>query len=108
MLGRILLGNHLVGARLVLHRAGDGEQRGVVVVLENLLVIGGFPVDEHAADDAQLFGLILGDHTFGDRVGDRFGDAIEVTEGLEPGTLIATTQLSKIQQGSRVAVGKEK
>ncbi len=42
------------------------------------------------------------------KLGDRFGDSIEVTEGLEPGTQIATTQLTKIHQGSRVEITKEK
>jgi RND family efflux transporter MFP subunit len=41
------------------------------------------------------------------KLGDRFGDVIEVTEGLTSGAWIATTQLTKIQQGSRVEVRKE-
>jgi RND family efflux transporter MFP subunit len=41
------------------------------------------------------------------KLGDRFGDVIEITEGLTSGVWIATTQLTKIQQGSRVEVRKE-
>ena len=41
------------------------------------------------------------------KLGDRFGDLIEVAEGLKAGTWIATTELTKIQQGSRVEIGKE-
>jgi RND family efflux transporter MFP subunit len=41
------------------------------------------------------------------QLGDRFGDVIEITEGLAPGTWIATTQLTKIHQGSRVEIRKE-
>jgi RND family efflux transporter MFP subunit len=41
------------------------------------------------------------------KLGDRFGDTIEVTEGLTPGATIATSELSKIHQGSRVETKKE-
>jgi len=41
------------------------------------------------------------------KLGDRFGDVIEITEGLTSGAWIATTELTKIQQGSRVEVRKE-
>ena len=37
------------------------------------------------------------------QLGDRVGDSIEVTEGLVPGERIATTELTRIRQGSRVA-----
>jgi hypothetical protein len=40
------------------------------------------------------------------KLGDRFGDFIEVVEGLKPGAWIATTGLTKIQQGSRVETVK--
>jgi RND family efflux transporter MFP subunit len=42
------------------------------------------------------------------KLGDRFGDVIEIVDGLAPGAWIATTELTKIHQGSRVEVGKEK
>ncbi len=41
------------------------------------------------------------------KLGDRFGDIIEITEGLTPGVWIATTELTKIHQGSRVEIRKE-
>jgi multidrug efflux pump subunit AcrA (membrane-fusion protein) len=41
------------------------------------------------------------------KLGDRSGDTIEVTDGLKPGDLIATTELTRIRQGTRVRVKKE-
>jgi RND family efflux transporter MFP subunit len=41
------------------------------------------------------------------KLGDRFGDVIEVTEGLTPGTWIATSELTRIHEGSRVEIKKE-
>jgi membrane fusion protein (multidrug efflux system) len=41
------------------------------------------------------------------KLGDRAGDVIEVTEGLQPGAWIAITELTKIHQGSRVEVREE-
>jgi RND family efflux transporter MFP subunit len=41
------------------------------------------------------------------KLGDRFGDVIEVTEGLTPGTWIAISELTKIHEGSRVEIKKE-
>jgi RND family efflux transporter MFP subunit len=38
------------------------------------------------------------------KIGDRFGDDIEVTEGLSPGEQVATTQLSRLDTGSKVTV----
>ena len=55
----------------------------------------------YAVENAQIIEKVV-------KLGDRFGDVIEVTEGLAPGTWIATTQLTKIHQGSRVEVGKER
>src|SRR5262245_24102122 len=46
-----LAGGDFRHRRLALHRAGDGQLGGVVVVLVDLRVVLGFPVDEHAADD---------------------------------------------------------
>lgn len=42
------------------------------------------------------------------KLGDRFGDAIEVTEGLPSGSRIAVSDLTRIRQGSRVQVKMEK
>jgi RND family efflux transporter MFP subunit len=41
------------------------------------------------------------------KLGDRVGDVIEVLEGLKPGAWIATTELTRIHQGSRVEIRKE-
>lgn len=76
MLGRIFFLNHLLNARLVLHRTGDCQLGRVVVVLKDLLVIIRIPVDEHAADDAQFFGLIFGDDTGGDRICNSLGNGV--------------------------------
>jgi RND family efflux transporter MFP subunit len=55
----------------------------------------------YAIENAQIVEKVV-------KLGDRFGDVIEITEGLAPGAWIATTQLTKIHQGSRVEVGKER
>ncbi|MBZ5496523.1 MAG: efflux RND transporter periplasmic adaptor subunit [Acidobacteriia bacterium] len=41
------------------------------------------------------------------KLGDRFGDVIEITEGVTPGAWIAATELTRIHQGSRVEIKKE-
>lgn len=41
------------------------------------------------------------------KLGDRFGDTVEVTEGLAAGTWIATSELARIRQGIRVEIRKE-
>jgi multidrug efflux pump subunit AcrA (membrane-fusion protein) len=41
------------------------------------------------------------------KLGDRSGDQIEVTEGLAPGTWIATSELTRIRQGTRVQAKRE-
>src|SRR6186997_2537817 len=52
------------------HRAGDGFLRRLVVVIEDLLVVRGLPVDEHAHQDAQVVGLVARDDAALDRVDD--------------------------------------
>jgi RND family efflux transporter MFP subunit len=54
----------------------------------------------YAIKDSQIVEKVV-------KLGDRFGDTIEVTEGLESGTWIATSELTRIQQGSRVEIRKE-
>ena len=49
----------LVDLRLVLHGPLDGQLGGVVVVLVDLGVVLGFPVDEDAADDDEVVGLVF-------------------------------------------------
>jgi len=41
------------------------------------------------------------------RLGDRTGELIEITEGLNPGAWIAVSELTRIHQGSRVAIREE-
>jgi hypothetical protein len=66
---RALLGDHL-GSR---GRAGDGAldrfARGAVVVILDLLVVGGQPVDEHAHANEQVVGLRGRDRAVFDTVG---------------------------------------
>jgi RND family efflux transporter MFP subunit len=38
------------------------------------------------------------------KVGDRFDDSIEILEGLEPGDVVAVTQVNRLDSGSRVVV----
>jgi RND family efflux transporter MFP subunit len=38
------------------------------------------------------------------KIGDRFGDNIEITEGLTEGDEVATTQVARLDTGSRVEV----
>lgn len=76
MLRSILLGQHFARTRLVLHGPGDRQLGRIVVVLVDQLVIGGIPVDEHAADDAEVLGLILRNDPFFDAVGNCLGDAV--------------------------------
>lgn len=42
------------------------------------------------------------------KLGDRSGDVIEIIDGLHPGAWIATTDLTRIHQGSRVEIRKER
>jgi RND family efflux transporter MFP subunit len=51
--------------------------------------------------------VVRGDHTIDARelkLGDRFGQEVEVIEGLEEGEEIATSQLSRLDTGSKVSV----
>ena len=76
MLGGILVSDHFADAGLTLHRTGDRELGGVVVVLENLPIVSRFPVNEDATNDAQRFGLILGNDPFGNRVSNGLGNSV--------------------------------
>src|ERR687888_1960791 len=57
-------------AGLVAQGARDRLLGGLVVVVEDLLVVGGFPVDEDAADDAEVVDVALADDALADRVDD--------------------------------------
>jgi len=41
------------------------------------------------------------------KVGDRFGDNVEILEGLKEGELVAVTQVARLDTGSRVSLGDE-
>src|SRR5271169_5569764 len=49
--------------------------RAIVEVLD-LLVVAGFPMDEHADANEEIVGLVGGNHALGDAVGDRLGDRV--------------------------------
>src|SRR5258708_36517382 len=74
MLGGILLGQNLIDLRLAFHGPLDRQLGGLVVVLVNLIVILGLPVDEYAADDHQVFGVGLGNNAGGDAIGHGLGN----------------------------------
>jgi multidrug efflux pump subunit AcrA (membrane-fusion protein) len=38
------------------------------------------------------------------KLGDRYGDDVEITEGVQPGEMVATTQVSRLDTGSKVTV----
>jgi len=38
------------------------------------------------------------------KLGDRFGDSVEIVEGVESGEQVATTQLQRLDTGTRVAI----
>ena len=67
-------GEHFVGGGLAGHGALDGELSRLVVVFVNLLVIGGGGVNEHTADDAEVFAFTLRDDAIGDAVSNGLGD----------------------------------
>ena len=75
MLHVVALLDDLGGLRLALDGARDGFLGRLIVVLLDLLVVVGFPMDEHADRDEQVIGLGERDHAFGDRIGDGLGDA---------------------------------
>lgn len=66
----------LVDLRLARHGVLDRGLRRVVVELVNLFVVGRFPVDEDAADDHIVVGLLLGNHPVRHAVDDRTSDGL--------------------------------
>ena len=67
--GLFFAGEHFIDRRLPLHGAGNRQLCGFVVELVNLLVVGSGRVNEHAAHDDEVFGLLLGNHACFDGVG---------------------------------------
>src|SRR5690242_10060901 len=72
----VLLRGDLGGLRLAFDGASDGFLHGAIVEVLDLLVVLGFPMDEHADADEQIVSLVGGDHAFGDGIGDRLGHGV--------------------------------
>src|SRR5690606_6869968 len=70
MLRGILLGDHGSGLGQAGDRALDRELRRLVVVVVDLLVVGGFPVDEDTDAEEEIVALVLRDRALGDAIGD--------------------------------------
>ena len=75
MLGGVALGDDLLRVRLAGDGALDRFLGRVVVVLLDLLVVLGFPMDEHADADEQVVGFPRRDRAVGDAIRHRLGDA---------------------------------
>ena len=54
----------------------------------------------YAIENSQIRELVV-------KLGDRSGDVIEIVDGIAPGVWIATSELTRIRQGSRVEIRKE-
>src|SRR5262245_17287632 len=76
MVRGVLLRGDFGGLRLALDGAGDGFLGGAVVEVLDLLVVLGFPVNEHAYGDIKIVGLVGGDHAFGDGISHGLGDGV--------------------------------
>ena len=74
--GGVPLGDHLVGAGLVGHGSLDRELGGFVVVLLDLRVVLGQPVDEDTTDDDQFVGLVGRNRSLGQAIGHGLGDTL--------------------------------
>src|SRR4029079_17726572 len=72
----ILLRCDLGGLRLAFDGAGEGFLGGAIVEVLDLLVVLGFPMDEHANGDEEIVGLVRRDDAFGDGVGNRLGHGV--------------------------------
>ena len=76
MVRGVLLRGDFGRLRLALDGAGEGFLGGAIVEVLDLLVVLGFPVNEHADGDKEIVGLVGGDHAFGDGIGHSLGDGI--------------------------------
>src|SRR4051812_5590807 len=65
----ILARDDLVDTGLAAHRVLECFLRGLVVVVVDLLVVLGVPMDEHAANAYEVFGLLFRDDILGNAVG---------------------------------------
>ena len=70
VVGSVFLRGDLGGLRLAFDGAGEGFLRGAIVKVLDLLVVLGFPMDEHADGDEEIVGLVGRDDAFGDGVGE--------------------------------------
>src|SRR4030095_1410567 len=69
----ILFRRDLRGLRLAFHGPGEGFLGGAIVEVLDLLIILGFPMDEHANGDEEIVGLVGRNYAFGNGVGNRLG-----------------------------------
>src|ERR1051325_2572668 len=69
----VFLRSNLRGLRLAFDGAGEGFLGGAIVEVLDLLVVLGFPMDEHANGDEEIVGLVGRDYAFGNGVGNRLG-----------------------------------
>src|SRR5262245_62976207 len=76
MLDLVALGDDLGGLRLAVDGACDRFLGGAIIVFLDFLVVGGFPMDEHADADEEIVGLVLGYDTFGDAIGRGLGHGV--------------------------------
>ena len=76
MVSGVFLFDHLGSRRLIGHRPLDRELGRFVVVLLDLRVVFGQPVDEDTTDDDQFIGLVLRNGALSQAVGDRLGNAL--------------------------------
>src|SRR5262245_11343906 len=76
MVRGVLLRGDFGGLRLALDGAGDGFLGGAIVEVLDLLVVLGFPVNEHADGDIEIVGLVGGDYAFGDGISHGLGDGV--------------------------------
>src|SRR5262245_48768061 len=65
---------HVLGPRLAGNGALDGFLRRLVIEGVDLVVVRGFPVDEHANGDEDIVRLVRGDRAVRDAIGDRATD----------------------------------
>src|SRR4029077_4518793 len=76
MMSRVLLRGDLGGSWLTLHGASDGFLGGAIVEVLDLLVVLGFPVNEHADGDVEIVRLVGGNPPFCHGVGDGLGHGV--------------------------------
>src|SRR5262245_36813066 len=76
VLGSVLLLDDVSRPWLAIDSAGQRFLGGAIIEVLDLLVVVGFPMDEHADADEEIVGLGRRDDAFRNRIGDRLGNAI--------------------------------